>query len=387
MCLSIKDLETYRCTENKMKLNVGGLLVHFPYDYIYPEQFSYMLELKKGLDAKGHCLLEMPSGTGKTVSLLSLIVAYMNANPADVTKLIYCSRTIPEIEKVMEELKKLLAYYESKGEEVKFVGLSLSSRKNLCLHPEVLKEREGKAVDAKCHSMTAPHIRERYAQDPTNVSISVCDFYEKFESTGRDDVLPNGTYNLDDLKSLGRQKGYCPYFMARWAINQAQFIVYSYHYLLDPKIAQVVSKEIAQNAVVVFDEAHNIDNICIDSMSVKVNKRLLDKCITSITVLETEISRLKEADSQRLKTEYEKLVAGLKQAQDARDNAQLLANPTLPDDILQEAIPGNIRKAEHFAAFMRRFIEYMKTRLRVQHVIQESPAGFLSGKVQVCIGA
>lgn len=29
-----------------MKLNVDGLLVYFPYDYIYPEQFSYMLELK-----------------------------------------------------------------------------------------------------------------------------------------------------------------------------------------------------------------------------------------------------------------------------------------------------------------------------------------------------
>lgn len=26
--------------------------------------------------AQGHCLLEMPSGTGKTVSLLSLIVSY-----------------------------------------------------------------------------------------------------------------------------------------------------------------------------------------------------------------------------------------------------------------------------------------------------------------------
>ena len=45
-----------------MKLNVDGLLVYFPYDYIYPEQFSYMLELKRSLDARGHCLLEMPSG-------------------------------------------------------------------------------------------------------------------------------------------------------------------------------------------------------------------------------------------------------------------------------------------------------------------------------------
>ncbi|XP_072286723.1 general transcription and DNA repair factor IIH helicase subunit XPD [Pyxicephalus adspersus] len=83
-----------------MKLNIDGLLVYFPYEYIYPEQYSYMLELKRTLDAKGHGVLEMPSGTGKTVSLLSLIVAYQRTYPLEVTKLIYCSRTVPEIEKV-----------------------------------------------------------------------------------------------------------------------------------------------------------------------------------------------------------------------------------------------------------------------------------------------
>ncbi len=35
-----------------------------------------MLELKKILDAKGHGLLEMPTGTGKTVCLISLVSAY-----------------------------------------------------------------------------------------------------------------------------------------------------------------------------------------------------------------------------------------------------------------------------------------------------------------------
>ena len=54
---------------------------------------------------KGHCVLEMPSGTGKTVSLLSLIIAYLRANPSDLTKLIYCSRTVPEIEKVRNREK------------------------------------------------------------------------------------------------------------------------------------------------------------------------------------------------------------------------------------------------------------------------------------------
>lgn len=57
-------------------------------------------------------MLEMPSGTGKTVSLLSIVVAYMDAYPDKLEKLIYCSRTIPEIEKCVEELRNLMHYYE-----------------------------------------------------------------------------------------------------------------------------------------------------------------------------------------------------------------------------------------------------------------------------------
>lgn len=80
----------------------------------------------------------MPSGTGKTITLLSLICAYMIQNPHIVRKLIYCSRTVPEIEKVMEELKKLLLYYEKEDQQYpSLVGVVLSSRKNMCIHPEV----------------------------------------------------------------------------------------------------------------------------------------------------------------------------------------------------------------------------------------------------------
>ena len=35
-------------------------------------------------------------------------------------------------------------------------------------------------------------------------------------------------------------------------------IIYSYHYLLDPKIAEIVSRGLPKECVVVFDEAHNI---------------------------------------------------------------------------------------------------------------------------------
>lgn len=205
---------------------------------------------------QGHCLIEMPSGTGKTTTLLSLIVAYMIENPHIVRKLIYCSRTVPEIEKVMAELKHLMEYYEKNAQApMNMTGVVLSSRKNLCVHPEVANEREGKAVDGKCFGLTASYVRERHTSDDT---IPICQFYEGFNLEGRESVLPVGVYNLDDLKQYGRDRNWCPYFLARHAINQAQIIVYSYHYLLDPKIAEVVSKQLAKEVVVVFDEAHNI---------------------------------------------------------------------------------------------------------------------------------
>ena len=42
-----------------MKFSLEGLSVYFPYEYIYPEQYQYMLECKRALDAKGHGLLEV----------------------------------------------------------------------------------------------------------------------------------------------------------------------------------------------------------------------------------------------------------------------------------------------------------------------------------------
>ena len=71
-------------------------------------------------------------------------------------------------------------------------------------------------------------------------------FYDHFDAHGRERNIPNGSYNIDDLKGLGSSKGFCPYFLARWAIGQANIVVYSYHYLLDPKIADVAFKRIGK---------------------------------------------------------------------------------------------------------------------------------------------
>ncbi|TGZ61903.1 hypothetical protein CRM22_007740 [Opisthorchis felineus] len=368
-----------------MKVNIDGILVYFPYEYIYPEQYHYMLELKRTLDAKGHGVLEMPSGTGKTVSLLSLIVAYMKARPGAIEKFIYCSRTVPEIEKVVEELKVLHKYYATETNEdgCGLLAIALSSRKNLCIERDVRRAGDGAAVDAACFRLTASFVRKKHASDASTPS---CKFYEEFDLHGREQPLPCGIYNLNDLKAYGRKHGYCPYFLARYSIMHANIIVYSYFYLLDPKIANLVSRDLPKNSVIVFDEAHNIDNVCIESMSCVLTRRSLEKATTSLNRLTDRVKDVKQHNAERLKEEYRRLVEGLRQAQLAKETDQVLANPILPDEILREAVPGSLRSADSFLAFLRRFLEYVKLRLRIAHVVHETPVAFLRDCLEkVCV--
>jgi len=139
------------------------------------EQYAYMCDLKKTLDAGGNAVLECPSGSGKTVSLLSLIVAYQLHHP-EHRKLIYCSRTMSEIEKALAELKNLMAYREKeKGQREEFRALGLTSRKNLCLHPAVRREKKGNVVDARCRALTAGFVKEKKLKGE---DVELCVYHE-----------------------------------------------------------------------------------------------------------------------------------------------------------------------------------------------------------------
>ncbi|XP_078161794.1 RAD3-like DNA-binding helicase protein [Carex rostrata] len=361
-----------------MRLEIDGMAVYFPYGSIYPEQVEYMLELKRSLDARGHALLEMPTGTGKTAALLSLIVSYSLAHPEQRLKLLYCTRTVHEMEKTLAELRLLLDHLPQPACS-SLLALGLSSRKNLCVNSDVLSARSRDSVDAACRSLTATWVRT-LAQD--NPNVPTCPFFEAYDraaSTGAEAVLlPAGVYTLGDLRTFGREKGWCPYFLARQMIRYANVVVYSYQYLLDPKVASFISKEMQKECVVVFDEAHNIDNVCIEALSVSIRKQTLEGAARNLTQMSQQIDRLKATDAGRLRAEYNRLVQGLAQRGNLAITDAWLGNPALPDDILKEAVPGNIRRAEHFLSVLRRLVQYLKGRLMTENVETENPVSFCS---------
>uniref|UniRef100_A0A803L7Y4 DNA 5'-3' helicase n=1 Tax=Chenopodium quinoa TaxID=63459 RepID=A0A803L7Y4_CHEQI len=176
-------------------------------------------------------------------------------------------------------------------------------------------------------------------------------------------------------------------------VQSAHVVVCGYQYLLDPKVAGIISKKMQCESVVIFDEAHNIDNVCIEALSVSVRRQtlegpsmaesiqyyihfefglshnmsfvaglyLVDKfgaCLQPIVLLVGILANMKfkATDAGKLRAEYNCLVEGLAQERylPNPDGDTWLSNPALPDDILKEAVPGNIRRAEHFLSVLWR---------------------------------
>ena len=86
--------------------------------------------------------------------------------------------TMSEIEKALIELQSLMKYRaEQLGYEEDFRGLGLTSRKNLCLHPSVKREKSGAVVDARCRSLTAGFVKEKKDRGE---NVDVCVYHDVY---------------------------------------------------------------------------------------------------------------------------------------------------------------------------------------------------------------
>ncbi|KEG01958.1 DNA excision repair protein ERCC-2 [Plasmodium vinckei vinckei] len=386
--------------------NLDNLEIFFPYDYIYPEQYAYMKYLKKTLDNEGHCVLEMPTGTGKTVAIFSLITSYQYYKNDD-SKFIFCTRTVAEMEKSLIELKKVINYriniikkrnelseqivktdikedsdmirneYKDEegdngwsrfGKNSEILAMGISARRCMCVNEKVLLKHEREKIDEECRKLTATFVREKkyISKKLNNYSnsnidrisdfiiknkhhidmedyfsiynsknsiseyndLGLCGYFENYKKDFVYELIEPGVYTIEELKTLCKNyKNHenmnapiCPYFCAKKIIEIAKVIVLNYQYIIDPKVSKSIflGKDInnrvnyKKNDIIVFDEAHNIDSVCLEALSVNIDRSILNKASMNITTLFKKIEKSRIVNEDKLREECYKILKKIK---------------------------------------------------------------------------
>ncbi|KPM06070.1 regulator of telomere elongation helicase 1-like protein [Sarcoptes scabiei] len=274
-----------------------------------------MRSVINALQKKQNALLESPTGTGKTLSLLCSTLAWLDTkkfqdldslkivdkekiitaddlivsdtpNPSKGKKIknkgkawknenpiriIYSSRTHSQLNQACNELKR--SYY-------KFCPtVTIGSRDQLCINPEVTNLETISAKNQTC----------RY-----KVKNNLCKFHHNYEKKVSDlSFAGSKIYDIEDLIQFGNSHQACPYYMSKALTDFNTSLTFMpYNYVLDPSIRKTLKLNL-ENCVIIFDEGHNIERVCEDSMSTELKSEWL---ALFIKAFDTTLIALKELD-------------------------------------------------------------------------------------------
>uniref|UniRef100_A0A671NT03 Regulator of telomere elongation helicase 1 n=1 Tax=Sinocyclocheilus anshuiensis TaxID=1608454 RepID=A0A671NT03_9TELE len=284
-------------------IKLRGVTVDFPFTP-YPCQEDYMSKVIECLQNKVNGVLESPTGTGKTLCLLCSALGWrehfkdtISARKiaermggaelfpdrqmsswgtaatdgdtptyyTDIPKIIYASRTHSQLTQVISELKN--TSYRPKM-------CVLGSREQLCINQEVMRHESN-------------HIKVHMCR--AKVSSRSCVFYNNFD-----------VFVTSDIDQIVCSCRVCPYYLSRALKQHADVIFMPYNYLLDPKSRRAHNIEL-KGAVVIFDEAHNVEKMCEESISFDLTPYDLISAIEAVDrLLREQASDISKADSKNI---------------------------------------------------------------------------------------
>lgn len=123
-----------------------------------------------------------------------------------------------------------------------------------------------------------------------------------------------------------------------------------------------------------------MDNACIEGLTLHIDRKMLQLAVKNIEKLQVLVNESKVSKSNKLKEEYNSLLKNLQDS--ALGNAKHLKNDLLAfrkidDKEIQNIMPGNIRKADHFLAFVRRLVMFIKNQLAENELKIVHPTNFM----------
>ncbi|KAL4419625.1 hypothetical protein ABPG77_008566 [Micractinium sp. CCAP 211/92] len=300
---------------------IGGCQVHFPHQ-AYGVQLSFMSKVIAALEGGHNALLEAPTGSGKTLSLLCSALAWQVREKQRIEEGLAAEKAAAQEAGAalgegdsFADADACCAGGSAESEPKK----SPSSEKHTPqqsaspgdggfmpageggAEPEVpaLRRKPPKIFYAtRTHSQIAQVVKElkrseykprmavlgsrkhycinMHATRQTSIDEaceellkeSQCQYFKNvhaFVNSGYQYRL----HDIEDLKGFGKSQKACPYFTARKWADEAEVIFAPYSYLIDPVIRRAMSVDVG-GSMLIFDEAHNIEDVCREAASVEL---------------------------------------------------------------------------------------------------------------------
>ncbi|TPX40958.1 hypothetical protein SeLEV6574_g06319 [Synchytrium endobioticum] len=273
-------------------LELNGIQISFPFKP-YDCQIKLMESILQALQSRGNALIESPTGTGKTLCLLCSVLAWrdkwkarkslhameqaaplndaqeklkrdldamVSSRPelenwdSDPPTIYYASRTHSQLSQAVRELKN--SSYNP-------IVAVLGSREQMCLHEEVRKAPSNAAQNALCR---------KYVQKEQ------CVFKLNVEKVVQSRALEQQIRDIEDTVAFGLTTKACAYFLSREATKNADVIFLPYNYLVNATTRENQKIDVS-NAILIFDEGHNLEGSCSDATSIDITTKDLSDCV------------------------------------------------------------------------------------------------------------
>ncbi|KAL4579106.1 hypothetical protein LXL04_015241 [Taraxacum kok-saghyz] len=325
---SLPASKTNPKSSKKNVIHIGGIPIEFPYQP-YGSQLAYMGRVIATLDraqrdGHSHALLESPTGTGKSLSLLCSVLAWqknqqlkslvgnLSHSKPDPDALVdpmgcgggfvpemepsgnvmptlsetnnteqkkkrgpiiyYATRTHSQITQVVNELRKTT---------YRVPMAVLASRKRYCTNGKVSGQDN---IDEKCKLL----LKER-GQKKSGCGCP--EFMNAKKIRSHPSVKKGGCYevhDIEDLVKVGQMVEGCSYFGAQAMAEVAQIVFCPYSYIVNPQIRKAMELDVKGN-IIILDEAHNIEDIARDAGSIEAEEDVLNQ-------LQLELGNLCESE-------------------------------------------------------------------------------------------
>ncbi|XP_022696007.1 regulator of telomere elongation helicase 1 homolog [Varroa jacobsoni] len=310
--LDVLEPPLFSATPRSALVEIRLVNVHFPFEP-YEIQKDYMSAVIECLQKRWNGLLESPTGTGKTLSLLCASLAWLEDRKAALqlqgtggtlaglrspdpqigyssvpsttsgslsssfdrsTQILYSSRTHSQLLQASRELKRTRYGYMN--------SIVLGSRDQLCINSEV---------------NTLPSSQQKIRRCQVLVNTRACEFYRNYETkVSHQDYSKKHVIDIEDLVTLGRRHQCCPYYATKILRKKSDVIFVPYNYIVDPSTRRSQAIELDGN-VVIFDEAHNIESFCEDSLSFSMSSTDLAASVKELDGISATLVNGENADT------------------------------------------------------------------------------------------